>query len=106
MVLSNRADAANTQRFCRVAFGNFSNPRGSSSATGGRSPVLVAAAAAEMLESSGVPNLEERVLGFLFEAAAGVKLVATLDDVGRLLTEVSHWCSPRGPCSKVVNDVQ
>jgi hypothetical protein len=35
-----------------------------------------------------VPELEERVLGYLCEAAAGVKLVATLDDTGRLLAEV------------------
>lgn len=32
--------------------------------------------------------MEERVLGFLCEAAAGVKLMATLDDTGRLLAEV------------------
>eukprot|EP00775_Hariotina_reticulata_P005529 gene5529-5763_t len=93
LVLAGRADAGNTQRFCRIAFGNFSTLRsssaGSTSATGGRSPALVAAAASDMLDSSGVPDLEERVLGFLFEAAAGVKLVATLDDLGRLLTEES-----------------
>jgi hypothetical protein len=41
-----------------------------------------------MLQGSGVPELEERVLGFLFEAAAGLKLMAILDDMGRLMNEV------------------
>jgi hypothetical protein len=50
------------------------------------------AAAAGLLGGSGVPELEERVLGYLCEAAAGVKLVATLDDTGRLLAEVrGRW---------------
>lgn len=54
------------------------------------------AAAADMLEASGVPELEQAVLGFLFEAAAGVKLVAVLDDMGRLLTEVSSLSMCQG----------
>lgn len=84
LVLAGRADPANTQRFSRIAFGSF-NPR---SSNGGRSTELLHAAAEDMLQGSGVPELEERVLGFLFEAAAGVKLMAVLDDAGRLLTEV------------------
>jgi hypothetical protein len=83
LVLAGRADAANSQRFARVAFGSF-NPRTASN----RSAELVKAAAEDMLQGSGVPELEERVLGFLFEAAAGLKLVAILDDMGRLMNEV------------------
>jgi hypothetical protein len=83
LVLAGRADAANSQRFARVAFGSF-NPRIASN----RSAELVKAAAEDMLQGSGVPELEERVLGFLFEAAAGLKLVAILDDMGRLMNEV------------------
>jgi hypothetical protein len=83
LVLAGRADAANSQRFARVAFGSF-NPRTASN----RSADLIKTAAEDMLQGSGVPELEERVLGFLFEAAAGLKLVAILDDMGRLMNEV------------------
>lgn len=85
LVLAGRADAQNAARFSRIAFGSCGG-RGGGGA--GRSPEATKAAAAELLESSGLPELEQRVLGFLVEAAAGVKLMATLDDVGRLLTEV------------------
>jgi hypothetical protein len=103
LVLARRCDAANAQRFCRVAFGAFAGGgrgRGSSSSTqaaahasgvpgaGGRTAAELAAAAEGLLAASGVPELEERVLGYLCEAAAGLKLLATLDDTGRLLAEV------------------
>lgn len=87
LVLAGRADPANSQRFARVAFGSF-NPR----TAGSRSAELVKSAAADMLQGSGVPELEERVLGFLFESAAGLKLMAILDDMGRLMNEVGgQW---------------
>jgi len=41
-----------------------------------------------MLRASGVPELEARVMAFLYENSAGLKLMATLDDAGRLLAEV------------------
>lgn len=98
LILSGRSDPANTQRFCRVAFGAYNpKPRGKQPppqapdalpGSGGRAVEELRAAAAGLLEGSGVPELEERVLGFLCEAAAGVKLMATLDDTGRLLAEV------------------
>lgn len=103
LILNNRSDPANTQRFCRVAFGAYNptrprarNAPAASSATpsnslagaGGRSLDELRAAAGGLLEGSGVPELEERVLGYLCEAAGGVKLVALLDDTDRLLTEV------------------
>lgn len=104
LVLSGRTDPANTQRFCRIAFGAYNpKPRGRNPpqnpnalpGAGGRGIEELRAAAAGLLEGSGVPELEERVLGFLCEAAAGVKLMATLDDMGRLLAEV-RWCFARG----------
>lgn len=49
---------------------------------------LLCRAVVVLFEGFGMPELEERVLGFLCEAAAGVKLMATLDDAGRLLAEV------------------
>jgi hypothetical protein len=97
LVLSGRTDPANTQRFCRVAFGAYNpKPRGRNPpqnpnalpGANGRTLEELKAAAAGLLDGSGVPALEERVLGFLCEAAAGVKLMATLDDTGRLLAEV------------------
>jgi hypothetical protein len=39
-----------------------------------------------MLASSGIVELEDRVLSFLYAHAGSVKLLATLDDLGRLLT--------------------
>lgn len=84
LVLQSRADPDNLKRFSRIAFGAYNNKSSSSS----RSTEVMRAAAGDMLEGSGVPELEQAVLGFLFEAAAGVKLVAVLDDMGRLLTEV------------------
>lgn len=99
LILNNRSDPANTQRFCRVAFGAYNprarnapagsaTPSNSLAGAGGRSLDELRAAAGGLLEGSGVPELEERVLGYLCEAAGGVKLVALLDDTDRLLTEV------------------
>jgi hypothetical protein len=97
LVLSGHIDPANTQRFCRIAFGAYNpKPRGRNPpqnpnalpGANGRTLDELKAAAAGLLDGSGVPELEERVLGFLCEAAAGVKLMATLDDTGRLLAEV------------------
>jgi hypothetical protein len=92
LVLSGRSEAANTQRFCRIAFGAY-NPYSGSGASGvpgagGRPAEVLAAAATGLLGASGLPQLEERVLGYLCEAAGGVKLMAALDDTGRLLAEV------------------
>jgi len=82
LMLSGKADAATQQRFLRLAFGMFSSGR---RAPG---PQQVTAAAQELLAESGVPQLEERVLGFLFSHAAVVKLLATVDDLQRLIGQV------------------
>ncbi len=51
-------------------------------------PAQIRSAAAGLLESSGVPELEARVLSFLGAHAAAVKMLATLDDCVRLLEQV------------------
>ena len=45
-------------------------------------------AAGEMLQESGLPELERRVLGFLCAHSGALKLAATLDDAQRLLHQV------------------
>lgn len=87
LVLSGAADAAATARFSRLAFGAFATRAAASAA---RSPALMSSAAAELLERSGLPELEQRVLTFLCEAAGGVKLLAVLDDAGSLLDQLSN----------------
>ena len=51
-------------------------------------------AAEGILESSGVPELEARVLGFLTGNAASIKLTAILDDLTRLLHLVRPLLCP------------
>ena len=46
------------------------------------------AAAGEMLQESGLPELERRVLRFLCAHSGALKLAATLDDAQRLLLQV------------------
>ena len=90
LLLSGRAGPDSSLRFQRIAFGSFSR-------CGAAYPGdVMRAAAREMLEASGVPELEARVLSFLYDHAAVVKLVATLDDMKRLLTEVRGWDSGLG----------
>ena len=42
-----------------------------------------------MLQESGLHELEERVLGFLYNNSGSLKLLSTLDDVQRLLHQVT-----------------
>lgn len=63
LVLTNRADSSTLARFARIAFGSFAGR--------GRSALKAADesyrnAAKDMLEASGVLELEERVLTFLY----------------------------------------
>ena len=48
-----------------------------------------------MLQDSGLHELEERVLGFLYNNSGSLKLLSTLDDVQRLL----HQVTPEPPLS-------
>ena len=45
-------------------------------------------AAEEMLTDSGLAELEERVLAFLYAHSGSLKLLALLDDVVRMLSQV------------------
>ncbi|EFN57538.1 hypothetical protein CHLNCDRAFT_143157 [Chlorella variabilis] len=56
-------------------------------------PETIRETAVEMLEASGLPELETRVLGFLGRRAALLHLVAVLDDVERLLAQVHNLAS-------------
>ncbi len=82
LVLSGRADPDTFTRFSRIAFGAYGRRRTPAPKLGDEA---VRAAAADMLECSGIVELEERVLSFLYAHSAGLKLLATMDDVGRLL---------------------
>jgi hypothetical protein len=48
----------------------------------------VTEAAYAVLEDSGVLDLEQRVLAYIYAHGGAVKLMATVDDIGRLLGEV------------------
>jgi hypothetical protein len=87
LILSGRASPDATTRFARAAFGPVGARGVLGQGVGPRGEAL-RAAARDMLAGSGVPELEGRVLGFLYDNAAGLKLMATLDDAGRLLAEV------------------
>ena len=54
-------------------------------------------AAEEMLQESGLQELEQRVLGFLCTNSGSLKLLSTLDDAQRLL----HQVHPRPALSPV-----
>ena len=49
----------------------------------------MAQAAQEMLQESGLQELEQRVLGFLCTNSGNLKLLSTLDDAQRLLHQVT-----------------
>ena len=51
-------------------------------------------AAEEMLQESGLQELEQRVLGFLCTNSGGLKLLSTLDDAQRLLHQVEAAARP------------
>ncbi len=48
-------------------------------------------AAREMLQESGLQELEQRVLGFLCINSGSLKLLSTLDDAQRLLNQVTIY---------------
>lgn len=48
--------------------------------------------AAIMLEESRFPELENRLFSYLYNNAGGLRLVAMLDNISRLLNEVGILC--------------
>ena len=79
LVLQGKADRDISLRFGRLAFG--SKARKFSSREHKQ-------AAEEMLTDSGVAELEERVLAFLYAHSGSLKLLALLDDAVRMLSQV------------------
>ena len=79
LVLSKTADAEQLRRFHRLAFGLRPTKK---------TAVEVADAAREFLEVSGIQQLEERVLSFLFSHSGILQMLATVDDTTRMLQQV------------------
>ncbi|EFJ51098.1 hypothetical protein VOLCADRAFT_103740 [Volvox carteri f. nagariensis] len=94
LVLSGRASPEAAKRFHRLAFGAFGGGGfgsfGTRGAAAGPSREQVRAAAGCLLEGSGILELESRVLTFLAAHAGSVKLLATADDLTRLLAQVRN----------------
>lgn len=83
-MLNKLADAEQQRRFSRLAFGLRASKK---------SQEELLDAAQEFLEVSGIQQLEERVLSFLFSHSGILKMLATLDDTARMLHQVSrHSC--------------
>ena len=66
--------------------------------TGGRRMLCAVQAAEEMLQESGLEELEARVLGFLCTNSGSLKLLSTLDDAQRLLHQVPDPIHPASCC--------
>ncbi|DBA78877.1 hypothetical protein WJX77_008617 [Trebouxia sp. C0004] len=81
LVLQGKADRDINMRFGRLAFGSrarkFSEREHKQ-------------AAEEMLTDSGLAELEERVLAFLYAHSGSLKLLALLDDVVRMLSQIKN----------------
>ena len=79
LVLQGKGDKETRLRFGKLAFGS-------------RAHVFSAEqhhqAAQEMLGESGLAELEDRVLAFLYAHSGGLKLLALLDDIVRMLAQV------------------
>ena len=80
LVLQGKADKDAALRFGRLAFGSRAKKISSSEHR---------AAAEEMLLDSGLAELEETVLAFLYSHSGSLKLLALLDDIVRMLQQVS-----------------
>ncbi|DBA79311.1 TPA: hypothetical protein ACH3X2_007790 [Trebouxia sp. C0005] len=81
LVLQGKADKDINMRFGRLAFGSrarkFSEREHKQ-------------AAEDMLTDSGLAELEERVLAFLYAHSGSLKLLALLDDVTRMLSQIKN----------------
>ena len=82
LVLQGKADKSDAMRFGRLAFGSRAVKF---------PPQEHRAAAVEMLTDSGLAELEETVLAFLYAHSGSLKLLALLDDIVRMLQQVRLW---------------
>jgi len=83
LVLSGKAGPEARRRFAQLAFGRFADPDA-------MPQDMMQRAAAALLADSGLLDLEAQVLGWLGAHAAGVKALAVVDDLGRLLGELRN----------------
>ncbi|GLI58627.1 hypothetical protein VaNZ11_000362 [Volvox africanus] len=92
LVLSGRASPDVVKRFQRLAFGAFgvSGLGAGQRTAAGQAAKQLNDAASCLLDGSGILELESRVLSFLAAHAASVKLLATADDLTRLLAQVRN----------------
>lgn len=81
LVLQGKADRDINMRFGRLAFGSRAHKF---------SEREHKQAAEEMLTDSGLAELEERVLAFLYAHSGSLKLLALLDDVVRMLSQIKN----------------
>ena len=79
LVLQGKADKDVVMRFGRLAFGSRAKKFTSQEHR---------AAAEEMLTDSGLADLEETVLAFLYAHSGSLKLLSLLDDIVRMLQQV------------------
>lgn len=84
LVLLNKASEEDKRKFCMKAWGSSWGRRKQT-----KSEAEMQEQAAQMLEDSRLPELEDRLFSFLYKNAGGLKLVSLLDNMSRLLNEVS-----------------
>ena len=83
LVLLDRATEEDRRKFCVKAWGSSWARRKQV-----KSEAEMQEQAAQMLEDSRLPEMENRLFSFLYKNAGGLKLVSLLDNMGRLLNEV------------------
>eukprot|EP00798_Chlamydomonas_sp_ICE-L_P018264 gene18264-24718_t len=109
LVLSEQASEESMRRFLTLAFGYAATatlspaattptPAAGARAAGRRAqmapapipPEQVVCAAYAMLDNSGIEDLEQQVLAFLYAHGGNIKLMALVDDAARLLHGISN----------------
>ncbi|KAK9830273.1 hypothetical protein WJX72_010744 [[Myrmecia] bisecta] len=83
LLLAGNPSPADKDRFLRIAFGKKAAKMASAEAECRK-------AAVEILEESGLPELESQVLGFLYTHSGALKLLAVLDDMAHMLHQVQN----------------
>lgn len=84
LVLLDKASEEDKRKFCVKAWGSSWARRKQS-----KSEAEMREQAQQMLEDSRLPELEDRLFSYLYKNAGGVKLTSLLDNMTRLLNEVS-----------------
>ena len=80
MVMSGTADEQQMQTFAKLAFGAYGSKK--------KTPEECMEAAPVLMEESGMEEVEERLLTFLYSHSGRIQLLGTLDDVSRHISRV------------------